>query len=646
MRGGFLPLAERAPSHTFDVMPAPARSNAFFFKPRHREEIALDDKDRDTPRRKNLNDDRWSMRTAVVAFFILSALSLAPVGTAASPAAGEASQPRPNIVIILLDDLGYSDLGSYGGEVKTPNMDRLGTEGLRFTQFYNASRCTPTRASLLTGLWPHQVNADRINLSLSRDGATIAELLGAAGYDTAMVGKWHLSGYGPRGGARGAGKDLHQDWISHRKFYEEPFADLETYPVNRGFNRHFGTIWGVSSFFDPFSLVEGEQPVREVPEDFYYTDAITDKAVAYIREMSREDAPFFLYIAHHAPHWPLHAPPEDIARYKGVYDGGWEQLRQDRYARQIKMGLLEPAFHPLPPLTGAPDWNTLGEGKKRYEASMMEVHAAMIDRVDQGVGQIIDALRAGGRLDNTVLFVLSDNGASPERRFNHSTHRPRSTRDGRPIKYKGSFAPGPDDTWGYIGASWASAANTPFRYWKKESFEGGCRTPLIVYGPERLIGPGGRLVDQPGHVVDLMPTCLAMAGVQYPAVYRGHKLLPLEGSNLLPVFRGTPWPSPRELYFEHEKGKAFRRGDWKIVAPTEDDRWQLYNLKDDATETRDLAAKQPAKVQDMVTAWQAWAKRVGLLADRAPSPKTSDPPSRPATSAPAEALSAPAPNEV
>jgi arylsulfatase A-like enzyme len=573
----------------------------------------MEDKNTGTRKRNGLKNGRWNRPAGMLAFLGLSVAGLASLCGADLRDAGKAAQPRPNIVIIMLDDMGYSDLGSYGGEVKTPHMDRLGMEGLRFTQFYNSSRCTPTRASLLTGLWPHQVNAERINLSLSKNGATIAEILRQAGYQTAMVGKWHLSGYGPRGGKRKGGQDIHQNWITHQVFHDEPFADLESYPVNRGFERHYGTIWGVNSFFDPFSLVEGVEPIREVPQGYYYTDAITEKAVEYIAEMSREDAPFFLYVAHFAPHWPLHALPEDIARYQGVYDGGWERIRQDRYARQVEMGLLDPATHPLPPLTEAPDWKTLDERKKRYEASMMEVHAAMIDRVDQGVGQIIEELRESGRLDNTVIFVLSDNGASPERRFDHSTHRPRSTRDGRTIQYKGFFDPGPDDTWGYIGSSWASAANTPFRYWKMQSFEGGCRTPLIVYGPERLIGPGGRLVDQPGHVIDLMPTCLAMAGVEYPAAYKGHTLLPLEGSSLLPVFRGASWPSPRELYFEHENGKAFRRGDWKLVAHTKDARWHLYNLKEDATETQDLAEKYPERAREMVSEWQAWAKRVGAM---------------------------------
>ncbi|MDG3005324.1 arylsulfatase [Paludisphaera mucosa] len=513
--------------------------------------------------------------------------------------------------MIVLDDLGFSDLGCYGGEIRTPNIDRLAADGLRFTRFYNASRCCPTRASLLTGLYPHQVGLARNGRDLTRDGATIAELLHAAGYQTAMAGKWHLSETAPLGG-RADGRE-HLAWLNHQADFDRPFADVRSYPIHRGFERHYGTIWGVSNYFDPFSLVDGAEPVRAVPDGFYLTDAITAKSVEYIQAMAHDDRPFFLYVAHCAPHWPLHARPEDVDRYRETYRGGWRALRESRYRRQVAMGLFDAATHPLPPLSGSgPDWDALDDGRREHESSLMAVHAAMVDRVDQGVGSILKALEAAGRSEDTIVVVLADNGASPERYLDPGFDRASQTRDGRPIQYAGRFEPGPETTWGYIGAPWASALNTPYRYWKADSFEGGCHTPMIVHWPRGLKAPHGTTTAQVGHVIDLMPTCLELAGVAYPNQFDGHDLKPLEGESLAPALRGRPREGPRTLFFEHEGARAVLAGDWKSVALPRGE-WELYHVADDATETRDLALREPRRVAELARMWRAWAERVGAV---------------------------------
>ena len=518
---------------------------------------------------------------------------------------------RPNIVLIMADDMGFSDVGCYGGEVRTPNLDRLAAEGLRFTQFYNCARCCPTRASLMTGQYPHTVGLVRNGRSLTRNGVTIAEALKPAGYSTAMAGKWHLT-FTP---VLKDGK-LHQKWLDHQHDPGRPFAPPETYPVNRGFDRHYGIIWGVVDHFDPFSLVEGVEPVPTVPKDYYLTDAITDKAVEDIRELSRSDRPFFLYVAHAAPHWPLHARPEDIARYKDTYNGGWDKLRRDRYERQLKMGLFESANTPLPPIQdGGSKWDKLSRQEKAFQARKMAVHAAMVDRVDQSVGKIVRALEAAGQMDNTLILFLSDNGASPEVPQRPGYDRTGQTRDGRTVKYRDIPLDelGSELSYTGIGRPWASASNTPFRYWKQESFEGGCHTPLIVHWPKGLKAESGSICHDVGHVMDVMPTCLELAGTPYPDTLGDHQLTPLDGRSLVPLFHGKSRAGHDKLFFEHEEGRAVRMGDWKLVAYSNTpDKWELYDLAKDRTETRDLAGAHPQRVEEMKSEWQAWAKRVGL----------------------------------
>jgi len=514
---------------------------------------------------------------------------------------------RPNIVIVLADDMGFSDPGCFGGEIHTPNLDRLAANGIRFTQFYNCARCCPTRASLLTGQYPHKVGLAQNGQSLTRNGITIAESLKQAGYNTAMAGKWHLSRTDQL-----SDKKLHQKWLDHQYDPGHPFAPQETYPVNRGFDKHYGVIWGVINYFDPFSLVEGSEAVKTVSEDFYFTDEVTNKSVEYIRELSRSDRPFFLYVAHCAPHWPLHARPEDIAKYKNTYKGGWEKLRRERYQRMIKMGLFNKENTSLPPIQDRGEkWEHLPEDQKTFQAAKMAVHAAMVDRLDQGVGSIMKALEQTGQLDNTVIFFLSDNGASPEVPQQPGYDRSAQTRDGRKIRYKGIFEPGSETTYTGIGTAWASASNTPFRYWKKESFEGGCHTPLIVHWPGGLKVKSGSITEDVGHVMDIMPTCLELAGAQYPEEYKGHKLTPPDGKSLFPIFDGQTPKRYDELFFEHLGGRAIRIGDWKLVA-LKDEPWRLYNLADDRTEMNDLTATYPQRVQLMSREWDQWANKVGL----------------------------------
>jgi len=384
---------------------------------------------------------------------------------------------RPNIVIIMADDLGYSDPGCYGGEIQTPNLDYLAENGIRFTQFYNASRCYPTRASLLTGKYPHQVGLAKNGQTLSPNAATIAEVLKANGYHTGMAGKWHLSRTQKL-------KDPEEQllWLSHQKD-SSVFAPLESYPCNRGFEEHWGCIWGVVNFFDPFSLVHNEEEIETVPDDFYMTDFITDKSIEMIEDFSSDDQPFFLYVAHTAPHWPLHALPEDIKKYKGVYDEGWDELRNQRYKGLVENGIIDPRSAPPAKNESGKLWTNCKE--KEWEIKHMEAHAAMVDRMDQGIGRLIKTLKETGEFENTVILFLADNGASPERGYPPGFDRPGHTREGEEIIYPHQKyeRPGAENTWGYLGDSWAGAINAPFRYWKKESFEGGNCTPFIVHWP-------------------------------------------------------------------------------------------------------------------------------------------------------------------
>jgi arylsulfatase len=509
------------------------------------------------------------------------------------------TEERPNILLIMLDDMGYSDLGCYGGEVQTPNIDLLAEQGVRFTQMYNCARCCPTRASLLTGHYPHQAGITRMGVNLNMNTATIAEILKENGYATGMTGKWHLSQ------TKSVDKPVEQlRWLAHRADYG-PFSPLENYPCNRGFEEHWGVIWGVVNFFDPFSLVHNEEPIKEVPNDFYMTDFITQKSIDLIDGYSKVEKPFFLYVAHTAPHWPLHARPDDIQKYRNTYSEGWDVIRKNRYDRMIKLGLIDSTTYPLPQNSSGKSWEDCTD--KEYEAANMAVHAAMIDRVDQGIGKIIGKLKETGQYENTIILVLSDNGASYERGYPPGFDRPGFTRDSTIIEYNAPN-PGAKTTWNYIGNAWASTANTPFRFWKKESYEGGSATPFIVHWPAKLSKKQNTINRGVAHVIDILPTCLALSNAEYPETFNEQTTLPPSGKNLLPLIFGETKSIHDTLFWEHEGGRAIRIGDWKMVSLPKQD-WELFNLAADHTETNNLSAKYPEKVNEMNATWENWVRQ-------------------------------------
>ncbi|NQU54188.1 MAG: arylsulfatase [Bacteroidetes bacterium] len=515
----------------------------------------------------------------------------------------EKQKKQPNIVIIMADDLGYSDIGCYGGEIQTPNLDDLAENGIRFTQFYNASRCCPTRASLLTGKYPHQVGLARNGQTLSRNAATIAEILKENGYHTGMAGKWHLS--------RTQQLDDNQEqllWLSHRKD-SSIFAPLESYPSNRGFEEHWGVIWGVVNYFDPFSLVHNQNQIKEIPDDFYMTDFITDKSIDMVEQFSDDDKPFFLYVAHTAPHWPLHALPEDIEKYKGLYDGGWDKLREQRYKGLIEQGLFDPKTASLAANESGSLWEDCTE--KEWEAKHMEAHAAMVDRMDQGIGRLIEKLKETGKFENTLILFLADNGASPERGYKPGFDRPGQTREGKEIIYPHQKydRPGDELTWGYLGTAWVGAVNAPFRYWKKESFEGGNCTPFIVHWPDGLKGMENTINNGVGHVIDILPTCLELAGAEYPSEINRLKTTPVEGKSIVSLLNKQISNTHDTLFWEHIGGRALRINDWKISA-LKGGNWELFNLAADRTETNNLATENPERVKEMEAVWEENYKRI------------------------------------
>lgn len=558
-------------------------------------------------------------RIVIVKIICLTAITVACfTNTAASQYAAKVDK-RPNILLIMADDLGYSDIGCYGGEIKTPNLDNLAKNGLRFSQFYNASRCCPTRASLLTGLYSHQAGMGDMSNDqgapgyrgyLTENTVTLAEVLKTAGYQTGMIGKWHLSNTPAQ-----STKEKHLAWLNHQTDYPV-FAPLDQYPVNRGFDKFYGTIWGVVNFFDPFSLVNGTAPVKSVDKDYYYTDAINDSAANYIRQFAKNEAPFFLYVAHTAPHWPLHALPEDIERYKEVYKAGWDVIRNARYEKMIREGLFDEKQAAL-----SARWreeNTwMGNIHKEWDAYAMAVRAAMVDRMDKGIGQIIQTLKETGQLDNTLILFLSDNGASSDDAQNYGPgfDRPGETRSGEAIIYpvRKQVLPGPETTFASANEMWSNVANTPFRYWKTKAFEGGICTPLIVSWPKGLTVKKGGVTNQTGHVIDFMATFSELAGARYPQVYKSSKITPTEGLSLVPIFKGKQRKGHQYLFFEHLNSKAVRNGDWKLVSLNEKSDWELYNLKTDRTEMNNLARQNSAMVEKLKAKWYDWANKSKVL---------------------------------
>ena len=520
--------------------------------------------------------------------------------------AGVRGASRPNIVLILADDLGYSDLGCYGGEIETPNLDRLAAGGLRFERFYNAGRCCPTRASLLTGLFPHQAGIGHMNYDagepgyrgeLNRETATIAEVLGAAGYTTGMSGKWHVT---PN---------------------TKPDGDRSNWPRQRGFDHFYGTLPGHGSLWDPAGLFLENEPA-EAGADYFYTDAIADDAARFIERCGRGDDPFFLYVAFTAPHYPLHAREETIAKYDGVYDTGWDRLRIQRFERLKRIGLV--ADHAkLPPRDpGSIPWEK--DPNQEWQAHRMQVFAAMVDEMDQAIGRILAALEKARADENTLIVFLSDNGGSPEGHLNNTIERlekpwvssliPEKTPEGKAVVAGDipGLKLGPANTYGSYGLRWSSVSNTPFRRHKAWMHEGGIASPCIVCWPGKVSDPG-RITREPGHIVDLMPTFLEVAGAGHPE--QEHRL---SGRSLRGVFAGGRLDRPF-LAWEHEGNRAIRMGRWKLVSeypgtwkffyPYEKEgAWELYDLESDPTEMEDLAGEKPGKVKELQKRYETWAK--------------------------------------
>ena len=522
-----------------------------------------------------------------------------------------AAERRPDIVLILADDLGFSDLGCYGSEIPTPNIDRLASAGLRFTQFYNCARCCPTRAALLTGLYPHQAGVGHMVEDLGRPAyrgrlsdrcVTAAEVLKAAGYRTLMSGKWHVAPASPSplplSPSRGRGVGVR--------------GMKDNWPTRRGFDRFYGLIGSVRSYYDPPTLTREDRPIRAGGKDYYLTDALTEQAVAYLDEYGKKPEPIFLYVAYTAPHWPLHARPADIARHRAAYRAGWDELRKRRHERMKAMGLVERRWTPAPRDADAPAWKDVRD--KEWQIERMAVYAAMIEAMDRGVGRIVDRLKQQGRLDNTLLLFLADNGGCAEEipAVWRGKMFPPKTRDGRPTKVGNDPAvkPGPDDVFQSYGLPWANASNTPFRRYKHWVHEGGIATPLIAHWP-RVITRSG-LTHQPGHVIDLLATFVDVAKAEYPKKRAGRDVPPPEGKSLAPILRGGRRPGHAALFWEHEGNRAVRAGKWKLVAKY-GGKWELYDMEADRTEQHDLAAKHPDKVKELTAAYARWAKRCGVV---------------------------------
>ena len=561
--------------------------------------------------------DAWSSAGLASTASLLVATGSAPVAWTQTPRAAP-TPGRPNIVVILADDLGYSDLGCFGGEMKTPNLDALAADGARFTNFYNDARCCPTRASLLTGLYPHQAGVGAMTQRtdvpayagrLKPTAPTVAEVLKADGYKTAMVGKWHVSNTVERADHM---SDL------NRKTFPEVFSPIEQYPTRRGFDEYYGNIWGVVDYFSPFSLVEGERPVKELPKDYYITDAINAHAADFIERQKGSDQPFFLYVAHCAPHWPLHARPQDLAKYRDEFNDGFEAVRAARYGRMSDMGLINPMTTPQSPPVGGKQFKDMTPAERTFQSGLFQAHAAMIDRMDQGLGDVFTALKDAGKWDNTLILFLSDNGASPERYPDSGFDRPSLTRDGAPIQYDyGNLTTlaGSEQTFFYIGADWAHVANTPYRKAKASQYNGGERTPMIAHWPAGMTVPAGSFVRARGHVIDLMPTALDLAGAALPEAFAGATPHPLQGQSLRPLLQGRPdRPDYPALFGEHEGGRSVITPDnWKLIRDRGENEWHLYDLNHDETETTDLITREPERAVRMQEMWQQWAAENDVL---------------------------------
>ncbi|MCF0055421.1 arylsulfatase [Dyadobacter sp. CY356] len=493
------------------------------------------------------------------------------------------AQKKPNIIVILADDMGYSDLGCYGGEIPTPNLDKLAQNGLRLTSFYNGARCCPTRAALLTGIYSHQagighmmedkgVDHPAYRAQLNNNSVTIAEVMKDAGYFTAMTGKWHVGQ--PQG----------------------------TVPWKRGFDRslnaaaggfYYGAGKGAKLFLDGEELANDSE---KLPKEWYTTDLWTDFGLRFIDEGIAAKKPFLLYLAHNAPHFPLQAPQEDIDKFKGKYLKGYEKLRQERYEKQIRLGLIDPSWKLPPANPNIPKWETLSAADKEKYDHMMAIYAAVIYRLDKSVGDLVAGLKKRGVFDDTIIMFVSDNGGNAE--------------PGIEGKFEGE-KPGSAESAVFIGQGWAEAACTPFWAYKHHTHEGGISSPGIISWPAGIpASRNGKFEKQPAHITDIMATLVDIGGAKYPATYHGNTIQPLEGTSLKPLLSGKEINRKNPIFWEHEGNRAIRDGKWKLVAERPEE-WQLYDIEKDRTELVDLAAKYPDVVKDLKTKYDDWFKRVG-----------------------------------
>jgi arylsulfatase A-like enzyme len=490
----------------------------------------------------------------------------------------------PNVLVILVDDMGFSDIGCYGSEIPTPNIDALAKGGVRFTQFYNTARCSTTRASLMTGLYPHQAGMgflDGMRQPESRGThgklhercVTMAEVLGAAGYHTSVVGKWHL---GQQHG---------------------------TPPWERGFQRTASSQFGEVYFPKErsperckFVYLDGREVPTSSPElgsgEWYSPFMFTDWALKFLDDAKAQKKPFFQYFAHGAPHFPLKAPQDVIAKYRGKYKAGWDKLREERHKRQIEMGIVD-AKWPLsarPP--DVPAWDSLSaEEQDRYD-HIMAIYAAMIDCIDQSVGRMVAGLKERGMLENTLILFLSDNGGNAE-------SGPRGITEGEVL--------GGPDSRVFLGQTWATLNNTPFRRYKHFTHEGGISTPLVAHWPAGIPAErNGKLEHQPGHLIDVMATACDISGALYPGEFKGHRILPMEGLSLKPAFAGEPLHRVKPIFWMHEGNRAIRSGPWKAVMKFKGE-WELYNIEEDRTEQNNLVKKHVHLAQSMIRQWEDWA---------------------------------------
>jgi arylsulfatase A-like enzyme len=524
---------------------------------------------------------------------------------ASSVAVGASDSARPNIVLILVDDLGYSDLGCYGGEIETPNIDRLAQNGVRMTQLYNSARCCPTRASLMTGLYPHQTGVGFMTADNGKPGyrgflndrcVTTASLLQTAGYKTYLAGKWHL---------RGAG-------------------DLECTPTNRGFDEFYGPFRDYASFYREdlyFRLPEGREPIEQSSDSFYATNAITDYALHFLDDARKNAKPYYLYLAYNAPHFPLQAPVELIDKYAEEYEKGWDHIREERFAKMMASGLIPKNFDlserglvPEVPNRNKdskyfgqqiPAWDSLDHDRQKDLARRMATFAAMIEIVDRNVGRVVEDLKANGELENTCIFFLSDNGACAEwdpYGFDDDPYPQNKLYKGDELKEIGQKG-----TFHSYGTAWANASNAPFSSYKHYTYEGGISSPAIVHFPSS-VKASGSINRETQHVMDVAATILDLADVRYPEKWKGETLYPIEGQSLLPLIEGRA-TSSRPLYFEHEGNRGVRDGKWKLVWTNYEKQWELYDIQKDRTETRNIARSHPNKVANLSKQWHVWAER-------------------------------------